>query len=236
MYFFIKICYTKKERILNMNEFLRRYDIVPNNAKLFEIALSHSSYANEHKDKENYERLEFLGDAVLELVVSEYLYKNYEESEGDMTKQRANYVCENANYEYMQKIGLYQYIKVGNGEVNDLKKAIIADIFEAFIGAIYIDQGFLKAKEFILDIITPYIMKKTYFIQDYKSILQEAMQTDKRSFDYVLINEEGPSHNKLFTVVVKIDNIVYGKGIASSKKEAERLAAKETLEKLAIMK
>ena len=216
-----------------MEDFLEKYHIIPNNLKLYEISLSHTSYANEHKDKDNYERLEFLGDAVLELVVSEYLYKNYEENEGDMTKQRANYVCENANYEYMQKIGLYKYIKVGNGE-KCVKKAIVADIFEAFIGAIYLDQGFLKAKEFILEVITPYIISKTHFIEDYKSILQEAMQTDKRSFDYVLINEEGPSHDKTFTIVVKIDDVVYGKGVASSKKEACRLAAKEALEKLAI--
>ena len=216
-----------------MEEFLKKYNIIPNNIKLYEIALSHSSYANEHKDKEDYERLEFLGDAVLELVVSEYLYKNYEEKEGDMTKSRANYVCENANFEYMQNIGLYKYIKVGNGELGKIKKAIVADIFEAFIGAMYIDQGFLVVKEFILNIITPYINNNTHFINDYKSILQEAMQTDRRSFDYVLIDESGPSHNKTFTIVVKIDNVIYGKGIASSKKEAERLAAKEALEKLA---
>ena len=216
-----------------MEDFLKEYNIIPGDIKLYDIALSHSSYSNEHKDKENYERLEFLGDAVLELVVSEYLYKNFEENEGDMTKERANYVCENANYEYMQNTGLYRYIKVGNGEVKKIQKAIVADIFEAFLGAMYLDQGFFKVKEFILNIITPYIIKKTHFINDYKSVLQEAMQTDRRSLDYVLINETGPSHDKEFTMVVKIDNVIYGKGIASSKKEAERLAAKEALEKLA---
>lgn len=216
-----------------MEDFLKKYNIIPGDIKLYDIALSHSSYSNEHKDKENYERLEFLGDAVLELVVSEYLYKNFEENEGDMTKERANYVCENANYEYMQNTGLYQYIKVGNGEVKKIQKAIVADIFEAFLGAMYLDQGFFKVKEFILNIVTPYIIRKTHFINDYKSVLQEAMQTDRRSLDYVLINETGPSHDKEFTMVVKIDNVIYGKGIASSKKEAERLAAKEALEKLA---
>ena len=146
-----------------MEEFLKEHEIIPNNIKLFEIAMSHSSYANEHKDKKNYERLEFLGDAVLELAVSEYLYKNFEQDEGDMTKTRANYVCENANYEYMNKLGLVKYIKVGNGEIGDLKKAIVADIFEAFIGALYLDQGFFKAKDFILDTVSPYIINKTYF-------------------------------------------------------------------------
>ncbi len=216
-----------------MEEFLKQFGIIPNRIKLFEIAMSHSSYANEHKDKKNYERLEFLGDAVLELVVSEYLYKNYEQDEGDMTKTRANYVCENANYEYMTKLGLIKYIRVGNGEVGDLKKAIVADIFEAFIGAIYLDQGFDTAKEFILNIVTPYILDKTYFFNDYKSILQEAVQTDKRSLSYDLINESGPAHDKRFTIAVRIDDVIYGKGEAGSKKEACQLAAKEALEKLA---
>ena len=216
-----------------MEEFLKQYGIVPNKLKLYEVAMSHSSYANEHKDKKNYERLEFLGDAVLELVVSEYLYKNYEEDEGDMTKKRANYVCENANYEYMNKLGLIKYIKVGHGEIGNLKKAIVADIFEAFVGAIYLDQGFFKAKDFVLDIVTPYIINKTYFFNDYKSILQEAVQTDKRSLVYELIDESGPAHDKSFTIAVRIDDVIYGKGTAGSKKEACQLAAKDTLEKLA---
>ena len=216
-----------------MEEFLKEYGIVPNRLKLYEIAMSHSSYANEHKDKKNYERLEFLGDAVLELVVTEYLYKNYEEDEGDMTKKRANYVCEEANFEYMNKLGLIKFIKVGNGEIGDLKKAIVADIFEAFIGAIYLDQGFPKAQEFVLNVVSPYIIDNVSFFNDYKSILQEAVQTDKRSLVYELIDESGPAHDKTFTIAVKIDNIMYGKGIAGSKKEACQLAAKEALLKLA---
>ena len=208
-------------------------NIKPNDIKVYERALTHTSYANEN-NCESYERLEFLGDAVLELVVSDYLYKNYDQNEGSLTKMRANFVCENANYEYMQKIGLYKYIKVGHGETGNVKKAIVADIFEAFIGAIYLDQGFDKVKEYILNIVTPYINNKTYFFNDYKSILQELMQTDKRSFTYELIDESGPSHDKTFTIVVRIDNVIYGKGTASSKKEACQLAAKDTLEKLAV--
>ena len=217
-----------------MEEFLSRYGIIPNNLRLYDVAMSHSSYANEHKDKKNYERLEFLGDAVLELAVSEYLYKNYEQNEGDMTKMRANYVCEDANYEYMNKLGLIRYIKVGNGEIENIKKAIVADIFEAFVGAIYLDQGFMKAKEFVLDIVTPYILNRTSFFNDYKSILQEAVQTDRRSLVYELISETGPAHDKSFTIAVRIDDVVYGKGVAGSKKEACQLAAKEALEKLAV--
>lgn len=217
-----------------MEGILEKFGIVPNRLKLYEIALSHSSYTNEHKDKRNYERLEFLGDAVLELIVTEYLYKNFEQDEGDMTKTRANYVCENANFEYMNDIGLTKYIKVGNGEVHDIKKAIVADIFEAFIGAIYLDQGFAKAEEFVLNVVTPYINNKTYFFNDYKSILQEAVQTDRRSLAYELIEETGPDHDKKFTIAVRIDNVIYGKGTAGSKKEACQLAAKAALEKLAL--
>ena len=216
-----------------MEEFLHKIGIVPNNLKLYDIAMSHSSYTNEHKDRKNYERLEFLGDAVLELAVSEYLYKNYEQDEGDMTKMRANYVCEDANYEYMNKLDLVKYIKVGNGEIEDIKKAIVADIFEAFIGAIYLDQGFDKAKEFILEVVTPYMINRTNFFNDYKSILQEAVQTDRRSLVYELINESGPAHAKSFTIAVRIDDVIYGKGTAGSKKEACQLAAKEALLKLA---
>ena len=216
-----------------MDDILTKYGIIPNKIKLYEIALSHSSYTNEHKDKKNYERLEFLGDAVLELIVTEYLYKNFEQDEGDMTKTRANYVCENANFEYMNSIGLTKYIKVGNGEVHDIKKAIVADIFEAFIGAIYLDQGFSKAEEFVLSVVVPYINNKTYFFNDYKSILQEAVQTDRRSLAYELVDESGPAHDKSFTIVVRIDDVIYGKGTAGSKKEACQLAAKAALEKLA---
>ena len=219
-----------------MESFLERFNITRGNSKLYDIAFSHSSFVNEHHLKGDYERLEFLGDAVLEVVVSDYLYRNYHESEGEMTKLRASYVCENALYEYMKDLDLIKYIKVGNGELNegDIKKAIVADTFEAFMAAIYLEEGFLKVKEVILDIIVPYIKNPNIvFFNDYKSTLQEALQTDKRSFVYETIDEIGPAHDKRFTVVVKIDNIVYGKGIASSKKEAAQEAARVALTKLA---
>ena len=220
-----------------MDEFLKRWNIKINNKGLYETALSHASFVNEHNKKYDYERLEFLGDAVLELVVSDYLYKHYLKQEGEMTKIRASYVCENALYEYMKDLDLIKYIKVGNGEVGNIKKAIVADIFESIMAAIYLEEGFLKVKEVILDIIVPYIENpKVVFFEDYKSILQEALQTDRKSFVYETINETGPAHNKQFTVAVKIDNIIYGKGIASSKKEAAQIAAKVALEKLAELK
>ncbi len=222
-----------------MKEFLEKWNIKIKNPKIYETALSHSSFVNEHKLKQDYERLEFLGDAVLELVVSDYLYKNYNFKEGKMTKIRASYVCENALYQYMKDLNLIKYIKVGHGETNegDVKKTIVADTFEAIMAAIYLEEGFLKVKKVILDIIVPYIENpKKVFFSDYKSTLQEALQTDKRSFYYETIDEQGPSHDKKFTVVVKIDNVIYGKGIASSKKEASQEAAREALTKLASLK
>lgn len=219
-----------------MQEFLEKYNITIKNKKIYETAFSHSSFVNEHKSKSDYERLEFLGDAILEAVISDYLYHNVSLKEGEMTKLRASYVCENALYEYMKELNLIKYIKVGHGELinGQIEKAIIADTFEAFMAAIYLEEGFLKVKEVILSIIVPFIENPNIvFFKDYKSKLQEALQTDKKSFVYEVIGEDGPPHKKVFTVVVKIDNIIYGKGIAGSKKEATQEAAREALSKLA---
>ena len=208
--------------------------------KIYHLAFSHSSYVNEKHLKSDYERLEFLGDAVLELVISDYLYKNFNIKEGSMTKIRASYVCENACSTYASDLGFSNYIKVGHGEELEggrYKKVILADIFESFMGAIYLDLGFDTVKEVILNIITPYIEDdNVVFFEDYKSALQELVQTDKRTLQYELINEEGPSHDKTFTIEVKIDNITYGMGIAGSKKEAEQEAAKDALKKMATFK
>lgn len=215
-------------------EVLEKFNIVPNHESLYVKALTHTSYANEH-DTTSYERLEYLGDAVMELVISEYLYTNTEKPEGEMTKLRSYYVCENAHYEYSKKLGLNRYVLLGHGEEESGgrdRKAIIADIYEAFIGAIFLDQGFEYVKKFIYKHIIPVIEDKSNnFFNDYKSVLQEFVQTDKRNLTYQVIDEVGPAHNKIFTVVVKIDDILYGKGTASSKKEAEQLAAKDALQK-----
>ena len=155
-----------------------------------------------------------------------------------MTKVRASYVCENALYEYSMSLGLNQYIKVGHGEEKEggkYKKAIVADIFEAFVGAIYIDLGYATARKIVLNIIVPYIEDPNItFFSDYKSALQEYVQTEQRSLFYDLVEESGPAHDRTFKVDVKIDDIVYGKGVGNSKKEAEQEAAKEALEKLAV--
>nr|MBP3259338.1 ribonuclease III [Bacilli bacterium] len=207
--------------------------ITPNNIKLYERAFSHTSYANEHH-VESYERLEYLGDAVLELIISEYLYKNTEYPEGEMTKLRSGYVCENANFEYAMELGLNEYMLLGNGEEENggrTRKAIVADVFESFVGALYLDQGIEAAKKFICKVVIPKIENKKIEFTDYKSVLQELVQTDKRSLEYVVVDESGPSHDKTFKVVVKIDNIIYGTGVAHSKKEAEQQAAKDALKK-----
>ena len=211
-----------------------KFNINTNHKSLYEEAFTHTSYANEHNTV-SYERLEYLGDAVLELIMSEYLYKNTEYEEGQMTKLRAHYVCENALYTYSMHLGLNEFVMLGHGEEASggrTRKTIIADIFEAFVGAMFLDQGLDFVKKFIYTNIIPLIEKKEVdFFSDYKSILQEYVQTDRRSLEYEVINEEGPSHNKVFTVVVKIDGIVYGKGVAHSKKEAEQEAAHDALRK-----
>lgn len=221
-----------------MDELFEKLNIKPKDLRLYKSAFSHSSYVNEHKVKNDYERLEFLGDAVLDLVVADYLYTHYKETEGEMTKVRASYVCENANYCYATGLGLSKYILVGHGEQKEggnFKKAIVADIFEALMGAIYIDLGFSTVRNVILKIIVPYIEDPNVtFFSDYKSSLQEYVQTEQKSLEYRLINEEGPAHDKRFTVDVVIDDIVYGMGIGTSKKEAEQEAAKAALNKLAV--
>lgn len=209
------------------------------NIYLYEQALTHTSYANENNTI-SYERLEFLGDAVLELIISEYLYKTSEEAEGKMTKLRSSYVCENALYEYSSLLGLNEEILLGRGEEErDGKhnKTIVADVFESFTGAIFLDCGFEEVKKFIYKNIIPLIENNEIdFISDYKSVLQEVIQTDRKSLEYVVVSESGPAHDKTFDVVVKIDNIIYGEGVAHSKKEAEQKAAASALKKAETLK
>ncbi|MBR2833130.1 MAG: ribonuclease III [Bacilli bacterium] len=215
-------------------ELLNKLNIKPHDISLYETAFSHTSYANEN-DKESYERLEFLGDAVLELLMSDYLYNNLNKTEGEMTKLRAHYVCETALYEYAKKLELNKYLKLGKGEEETggrNRKTIVSDIFESFLGAIYLDQGIDVAKTFFLENVIPYIKNhEVDFFDDYKSKLQECVQTDKKSLEYKIIDETGPSHNKRFTAEVIIDGIVYGAGTSHSKKSAEQEAAKNALEK-----
>ena len=212
-------------------KFLEKFNIEFKNKKLLEVALTHSSYANEHRGCENYERLEFLGDAVLEVVTSEYFYLNTDFKEGQMTKLRANYVCEKALATYAKEIGIDKEIRLGHGQMHNLNDTIIADVFEAVVGAIYLDQGFVIVKDYIDTIIIPYIQRNMDFNADYKTKLQELVQTGKKSVEYEVVKEYGEAHRKVFEVVVKIDEIIYGRGKGSSKKEAEQMAALDAYNK-----
>ncbi len=213
---------------------LKKLKIKTKNQALYEEALTHTSYANEH-NVPSYERLEFLGDAVLQLVITEYLFKKEKTDEGILTKLRAQFVCENALYIYGKKIGIDKYIKLGRGESemgSMASKAIIADITEAFLGALFLDKGYDATKKFICQTIVPIIETEgEQFLVDYKTKLQEAMQTEKRSLEYVLLSEKGPAHHRQYEIAVCIGGIQYGVGTGSSKKEAEQNAAQAALEK-----
>ena len=208
---------------------LLNYGIDLSKSKLLHIALTHTSYANEH-NLISYERLEFLGDAVLELVSSDYIYKTNKYNEGEMSKKRSLYVCENALYEYAKDINLASYIKTGNS-VRFPNKTVIADVFEAVIGVIYLELGIEKVFVLFNDLIVPYIEKNVDFLNDYKSTLQELVQTDKKSVEYILVKEGGPAHKKYFIVNAVVDGILFGTGKGPSKKEAEQAAAKEAINK-----
>ena len=212
----------------------KRLDINPTNINLYCNAVTHSSYTNENPSYPNYERLEFVGDAVLEIIISDYLYKERKLEEGLMTRMRSSYVCEEACACYAKELKLDEEIKIGSGE--SINQTILADVFEAFVAALYLDQGFEFTKEFVLNIIVKYIEKNIEFLHDYKSTLQELVQTVKKSVVYEVVEEKGPSHNKTFTSIVKVDGIIMGKGSAGSKKASEQEAAREALSKQAKIK
>ena len=197
-------------------------------------AFTHTSFSNENPSFVSYERLEFLGDAILEFIISEYLYKERHLEEGVMTKMRASYVCETALATYARDLKFEDDIKLGGCEsetgAND---TIMADVFEAFIAAMYLDMGLPFTKEMVLKIVTKYIDKGVDFLHDYKSTLQELVQTGKKSVVYELVSESGPAHNKTFVARAIVDGIVLGEGSGNSKKAAEQMAAKAALAKQA---
>ncbi len=208
-----------------------------NNKSLLKTALTHSSYANEHGYESN-ERLEFVGDAVLDVVMAKYLYEeNKHYNEGDLTKRRARFVCEAALVEFAKACNLGDYLLLGRGEEKSggrERHALLADAFEAFIGAIFLDKGFEEVYKVVNKVVFPLIDKeeKDDFI-DFKSHLQELVQSDQRHLSYEVVSEKGPSHNKFFTVNVYMDDILMGQGSGSTKKSAEQHAAEEALNKLA---
>ena len=201
------------------------------NLSLLNNALTHSSYANERhwKYERNNERLEFLGDAVLELVSSDYIFSNHKDMvEGKMTKLRASLVCEMSLASSAREIELGEYLKLGHGEWvtgGGKRDSILSDAFEAVIGAIYLDGGLNPAREFILQYVLSDIEKKQLFY-DSKTILQERVDMIKAGkVSYKIIDEKGPDHDKSYTAQVLLGEQVIGEGIGRTKKAAEQQAA-----------
>lgn len=209
---------------------------------LLNWALTHSSYANEYKkEKIIYnERLEFLGDSILGLVVSDYIYKEYPKyPEGELTKLRATVVCEPSLSFLAKNIGLGKYLLLGKGEEatgGRERVSILADAFEALIGAIYLDRGMDYAKRFVLHHLEPAIEDAINGIElfiDYKTQLQEILQKkNSGKISYKVVKEEGPDHNKLFYTEVYVKETILGKGSGKSKKDAEQDAAKFALKRM----
>ena len=207
------------------------------NTDLITTALTHSSFANEAKGGVKYnERLEFLGDSVLSIVVSDYIYLHCPElPEGKLTKLRASLVCEKSLYLYAKQINMGKYIRLSKGEKRsggDDRPSILSDAFEALIAAIYLDGGIEPARSFILRFVIPDIKSsKPKKFKDYKTSLQEIIQKNpEEKLSYVLVKETGPDHDKHFVVEVHLNSNVIGRGGGRSKKEAEQQAARQALE------
>ena len=177
-----------------MKNLFSKYGVTIKDEKLLKEALTHSSYSNEHGGT-CYERLEYLGDAVLEIVCSEYLFRTTDKQEGEMSKLRSLYVCENALFEYSKSINLKDYILLGNG-IDEPNKTIIADVFEAVMAVVYLESGISAVKKIFNSLIVPHIESHDDFLKDYKTLLQESVQTVKKSVTYNLIGESGPAHKK----------------------------------------
>ncbi|NLZ81198.1 MAG: ribonuclease III [Clostridiales bacterium] len=223
---------------MDLKELEKRIQYEFQGKKLLKQAMTHSSYSNENKQNrlDSNERLEFLGDAVLEIVVSDFLYKNYADlPEGDLTKMRASIVCEPTLSFCTKEIELGKSLLLGKGE--DMtggreRSSIVSDAMEALIGAIYLDGGFANAKEFIYRFILTDIEHKQFFY-DSKTILQEIVQSEfTEELSYELVREEGPDHNKNFEVNALIGTKIVGSGIGRTKKTAEQMAAYEGIIKL----
>ena len=210
------------------------------NTETINLALTHSSYANELKTKHSHscdnERMEFLGDSVLSLVTSEFLFLNYPDMpEGEMSKVRAAAVCEKALDEFSAKISLGSYLYLGHGEElsgGRTRPSILADAFEALLAAIFIDGGLECVKVFLL----PFISSKIQTIiaegsaKDYKTMLQQIVQQEQGEIlQYITVSESGPSHMRVFEVDAMLNSNVIGHGSGTSKREAEQMAAKEAL-------
>lgn len=228
-------------RLVKLKEFQNTIGYLFKDEKLLNAALTHSSYANEKglPVQEFNERLEFLGDAVLEMLTSEHLYKQFPDySEGILTRIRASVVRGRVLAEYAIELGMGEFLLLGKGENatgGRTRASILANVFEAVTGAIYLDGGYFPARDFVLKFINKRII---YYIEnsfqyDNKTYLQEKIQSSTgKSIEYRLVDETGPDHDKTFFIQVFIDDKIYGEGVGKSKKEAEQNAAREALKKL----
>ena len=221
---------------------LNELGIEPNDINLYLQALTHPSYNNEHHtDYGDYQRLEFLGDAVIQLVVSKFLFLNYKEmDEGDMSLLRSNLVREESLAKAAKLIDLGDYIQLGVGEDKSggrNRLSLLCDVFEAFNAAIYLDLGFETSFEIVNEmfskLISIYGMQSFLELKDSKTKLQELVQADKkRTLNYVTVDAKGPANQPIFEMVVTMDDIILGRGTGHSKKEAEQNAAKDALNKM----
>ena len=223
----------------NVKEIEEVIGVAFNEPKLLKTALTHSSYANQHKDQEYNERFEFLGDAILQVCITQYLFLNYKEkSEGELTKIRSLIVCENSLYEIGKKLELGYFIRISRGEEltgGRERISIIADAVEALIAAIYLDKGLEFVKDFIIGHFNEIIKKaiNNDIVLDYKTKLQEELQkSGEVSIIYELLKYEGPPHRRKFFTSVLIEDRELGRGEGYSKKESEQYAAKAALESL----
>ncbi|GGJ92462.1 ribonuclease 3 [Lentibacillus kapialis] len=223
---------------MNLSQLEKQLDITFNDQRLLKQAFTHSSYVNERREEDfsDNERLEFLGDAVLELGVSQYLYKQKDRlAEGDLTKLRASIVCEPSLVEFSRDLKFGDYLLLGKGEEQSggrERSAILADVFEAFLGALYLDQGYDVVIQFLRQYVYPKITTGAFsHAMDYKSNLQEKVQQNRHhSIEYVIAEEKGPSHDKEFIAHVMINGHISGEGTGHTKKEAEQRAAKHALD------
>lgn len=210
--------------------------------ELLRTALTHSSYAHQFR-VESYERLEFLGDAILGFIIAQELYLDKKFPEGMSTRIRAALVCEDTLAELSFRIGIDRFALLGTGAENcgeRRRKSILADMFEAHVAALYLDAGMDAARDYVLrvygDRIKNVITEGHFVDTDYKSRLQEMFQSKVRNVSYIVVNEEGPVHDCIFTVDAVIDGAPVGEGISNSKKKAQQLAAKNAMEKIAAIK
>ncbi len=201
-------------------------------------ALTHTSYAHEHGIESN-EKLEFLGDSILEFISSQYIYKNYPSlREGEMTKVRATVVCEKSLYKVAKLHNFSDFLYLGKSEIKtggNLRMAVLEDSVEAVIAAIYMDGGLKEAEKFIIENLKDAIKEATKHVgdKDYKTVLQEKLQVHGNvDIEYIIINEKGPDHDKVFESEVKCNGRFLAKGKGKSKKEAQMQAAKKALENL----